>query len=325
MDLSQQQALLSLALHAAYVDGTASAAEKESVSRMVKRFEQQGVELPSLDPAVRDRTIGELATRLRGPETAAVAYEMAASVCEADKSFTPQELEFLARLRVDLGLEESVTQGIERQAVELAEAPRIPHSALAAVSAPPVLPPVAPAVAPVGSRTDRSREEIDRLILNQAILAGALELLPNSLATMAIIPVQMRLVYKVGRLHGYELDSGHIKDFLATLGVGLTSQVVEGLVERLARGVFGKVAGGLGRSLGGQLASSGLSFATTYALGQLARQYYAGGRKLSSIELRQLFESLTGQGHTLQNQYLSQIREQAGRLNLTSLPALLRN
>ena len=65
------------------------------------------------------------------------------------------------------------------------------------------------------------------MILNYAILNGALELLPESLATMAIIPLQMKMVYRVGMSHGFELDRGHIKDFIATLGVGLTSQYVE--------------------------------------------------------------------------------------------------
>lgn len=41
---------------------------------------------------------------------------------------------------------------------------------------------------------------------NAAILNGALELLPETLSTMAIIPLQMRLVYNVGKAHGYEVE-----------------------------------------------------------------------------------------------------------------------
>ena len=59
------------------------------------------------------------------------------------------------------------------------------------------------------------------MILNYAILNGALELLPESLATMAIIPLQMKMVYRIGKTYGFELDRGHIKDFLATAGVGI--------------------------------------------------------------------------------------------------------
>ena len=52
--------------------------------------------------------------------------------------------------------------------------------------------------------------------------AHAIELLPENLSTLAIIPLQMRLVYQIGQSYGYELDRGHIKDLLAALGVGLT-------------------------------------------------------------------------------------------------------
>lgn len=329
MDLTQQQALLSLALHAAYADGESCSAERDAVQRLAERFAQQGVPMPSWDPAERARTVDALAAQLRAPETAQIAYEMAASVCEADKAHSGPEREFLSRLRTALGLEATVVGSVDDFAHELAEAHAIP---------PAVTPPrtLAPPVLPVAGSVNGSdpvdppgdpgpgNEELEKLILNNAILAGALELLPGTLATLAILPVQMRLVYRIGKHFGHELDRGHIGEFLATVGVGLTSQVVEGFVERLARGVFGSVAGGLGRMLGGQVASSGMSFATTYALGQLARQYYGGGRNFAAVEVQSLFNNLIGQGRALQSQYLPQIRDQASRLDLRSLPALLR-
>ena len=162
------------------------------------------------------------------------------------------------------------------------------------------------------------------MILNYAILNGALELLPDSLATMAIIPLQMKMVYRIGKAHGYELDRGHIKDLLGVAGVGLTSQVMEGYARKLLGGLLGKVGGGMAKSVGKQVTSSALSFATTWALGWLAQQYYAGGRKLSAIELRQLFGSLTEQARGLHGNYASAIRERAGSLNLTQLLPIIR-
>ena len=86
-------------------------------------------------------------------------------------------------------------------------------------------------------------------ILVLAILNGALEIMPQTLATMAIVPLQMRLVYRIGNAYGYELDRGHIKDFLATVGIGLTSQVLEGFTQQLiggfARRLTGRFLGGL--------------------------------------------------------------------------------
>ena len=112
--------------------------------------------------------------------------------------------------------------------------------------------------------------EMDKMILNYAILNGALELLPQSLASMAIIPLQMKMVYRIGMAHGFELDRGHVKDFLATVGVGLTSQYLEQFGRKLVGGLLGKLAGGLGRALGSAATGAGFSFASTYALGQVA-------------------------------------------------------
>jgi len=42
----------------------------------------------------------------------------------------------------------------------------------------------------------------------------------------ADIPLQMKMVYRIGKSYGFDLDRGHIKDFLATAGVGMASQYV---------------------------------------------------------------------------------------------------
>jgi hypothetical protein len=67
-----------------------------------------------------------------------------------------------------------------------------------------------------------------------------------------------------------------------------------------------------------------MSFASTWALGRLAQQYYAGGRKLSAIELRQLFGALTEQARGLHGTHASAIRDRAGSLNLSQLLPLIR-
>ncbi len=86
----------------------------------------------------------------------------------------------------------------------------------------------------------------------------------------------------------------------------------------------GSVAGGLGRGLAGALTGTAMSFATTYALGQLARRYYAGGRTLSGLQMQESFQSLLGQERGLQAQYLPQIREKSRGLNLAEVVRLAR-
>jgi hypothetical protein len=66
------------------------------------------------------------------------------------------------------------------------------------------------------------------------------------------------------------------------------------------------------------------SFATTYALGQLARRYYAGGRTMSSALLRETFQDLLGPAKQLQTQYLPQIQQKAATLDAGQVMALMR-
>ena len=87
---------------------------------------------------------------------------------------------------------------------------------------------------------------------------------------MAIIPLQMKMVYRIGTSYGAELDQGHIRELLATLGVGLTSQYLEQFGRKLLGGLFGKAAGKMAGRVGRTATGVAFSFATTYALGQVA-------------------------------------------------------
>ena len=166
--------------------------------------------------------------------------------------------------------------------------------------------------------------EQDKTILNYAILNGALEILPESLASMAIIPLQMKLVYRIGQAHGYELDRGHVKDFLAAAGVGLTSQFIEQAGRKLLGGLLGKLGGGIGRGLGNQAVSSGMSFASTYALGHVAKRYYAGGRELSTAMLKDAYANVVLEARSLQSQYLPAIQDKARTLDAGKVLAMVR-
>ena len=161
--------------------------------------------------------------------------------------------------------------------------------------------------------------EIDEMILNAAVMNGALELLPQSLASMAIIPLQMKLVYRVGKAYGYDLDRGHIKDLLATMGVGVTGQYLEDVGRKLLGGLLGKAGG---RLLGGVARGAtgvAFSFATTWAIGQVARRYYASGRQMDQEMLRQTFASLMQEAKTLQSRYAPQIEQQSKSIDIARI------
>ncbi|MFN7340393.1 MAG: DUF533 domain-containing protein [Opitutia bacterium] len=305
---AEQEALLALCLMAAFADGSKGDAERERIRQLSESLVDPGVDVPAVyrDVLLRRLTPETAAARLAGKPSAALAYEMAVGVCEADDATSPAERAFLDQLRPLLGLSAASAGAAETAATQVALAP-VAVAAAAAAGAPPP----SPAARAAGPDT-----QTDGMILNYSILNGALELLPESLATMAILPLQMKMVYRIGKRHGYELDRGHIKEFLATAGLGLTSQVVEGFARKLLKGVLGK---GMVGSLAGQAVSSGFSFASTYALGKVAQSYYAGGRQLGAIQLRALFDQTLAQAKGLHAQHLPSIREKASSLDLPRL------
>gem|GEM_PF-5132103 len=177
------------------------------------------------------------------------------------------------------------------------------------------------APAPAAAAPDEAA--LDKTILNTAILTGGLELLPQSLASMAVIPLQMRLVYNVGRAYGFELDRGHVKDLLATLGIGLTSQYLEAIGRKLLGGLLKQAGGGLFGSLGRQATGSAFAFATTYALGHVAKRYYASGRRIDAEQLRSVFQSMLGEAKGLQSRSAGEIQARARTIDPKHLLAMI--
>ncbi len=330
---SERQAILNLCIQAALADGTASPGERAAIQQAAGRLQVPGIDTSAADLDLRSKVqaISDIAQILKPAGLGPSAYEMAASICAVDGSNNPAEQWFLEELRGALEIPREAARDVHQQADSIASAHSTAAPPILSGSLPP-LPqqpqPIQPATMPTSIQSNTvsnvSDAEINQLILNSAIFAGGLELLPHTLATMAIVPVQMRMVYRIGKSYGYELDSGHIKDFLATVGVGLASQMIEGYAERAARGLLGSLLGGFGRSILGQAAGSGVAFASTYALGQAARQYYAGGRRFSAIELRSLYDSTLGQAQGMQSSYIPQMRAQAGKVNLANLASSLK-
>ncbi len=338
-----QQALLAIMVHAAMADGDKSQAERDFVRDLSLQLDEQGG-AKQLAQAVQAALLGRLsaqqaAAQLQDPMHRQLAYEWATAVCHADGLCSPAEAAFLQRLKTDLQMGQAEaepeatthTQALARAAyAEEAAAPlHIPAAVAALPSAVAVLPhtqaapaaPMAPATSAVPTADNAA---IDRMVLNYAILNGALELLPQSWASMAIIPLQIKMVYRVGQAHGVSLDQGHIKEFIAAAGVGLTSQYIEEFGRKLLGGLLGKAGGKLLDGLGSQATGMAFSFASTYALGHLAKRYYAGGRVMSTDLLRQTYQGLLSSGKTLQQQHLGDIQARASTLDAGEVMRMVR-
>jgi len=323
MTAQEQQAILTIALLAAFADGQKADAERDAIRQIADSLghEPGGAGLARLyqDVLLKRASVAAALGALSDPAHRQLAYEMAVCVCEADGQRSTAEAAFLTDLKQQLVPAAEAVAGFERQEAELVQATR---------EAVPVALPAAVALSASGpaSAPDAARDAaLDKTILNHALLNGALELLPQSWASMAIIPLQIKMVHAIGKAHGVSLDQGHIKEFLAAAGVGMTSQYLEQFGRKLLGGLLGKAAGRTVGRVGSAATGMAFSFATTYALGQVAKRYYAGGRTMSTALLRDTFQDLLGPARQMQAQYLPQIREKAATLDAGQIMNLVRS
>lgn len=320
MNPAQQKNILAIALYAAFADGAKHDREREEIRRIAESLgtDTGAPDLARLyqDVLLKRISLEAAVAALVDPGERQLAYEMAVCVCDADGRQSEAEQRFLNELKALLKLDAGEVAAFEREAdviVELSEA-----------AAPATVAAAAATGAVVAAQANMSEAELDKSILNYALLNGALELLPQSWASMAIIPLQIKMVYAIGKAHGVSLDQGHIKEFIAAAGVGLTSQYLEQFGRKLLGGLLGKAAGKTFGNIGGAATGMAFSFATTYALGQLAKRYYAGGRVMNTQVLRDSFQNLLGPAKQMQTQYLPQIQQQAGTLDMGRVMAMVR-
>jgi len=333
----ERDAVAALCLMAAFADGRSNDHERDRLRSVFAALDAD------FSPERYERVLlGQVsveaeADRIASPAVRTLAYEMAVAICDADGSADAAEQDFLKRLRAALDLDADAADEIDATGEALL---MLPLDDRAEAGAPwqaedEVAPPLSPfAVTPQGQVAVADVDpdaELNAMILRYAVLAGGLELLPQKVATLAVVPMQTKMVYRIGLRYGHRLDARHVKELLGTVGLGLTAQVVE----TYARGLFGGLAQAtLGTALGGKkkkkrakkakkvaaaAAGSAFAFAATFALGHVAKAYYGGGRRLSPDALRTHFDQLLGQGRALYETHRPAIEERARTIDLSTL------
>ena len=296
--------IVAICLLAALADGDRSAEEQAAFQRITVSLGGGDTSELMTRANQGSLSVADAVKELSAPESRKSAYEMAASVVYADGQANAAELAFLAELRHLLDLPDDGATPVHQEVESLALAPLAgPH----------------PTIGDAAARDTA----LDQLVRRQALLCGALELLPQNLATLAIIPLQMRLVYRIGAEYGHTLDGDQIRDLLGAMGIGAAAQVLDGLARRilggLGRGLFGQVLGGVVGGTAGMAAGAGVSFVTTYALGHAAMQYYAQGRRLSREDMQALFQRFRVEGEAMLPRVQQEIHAQSTHLDLKRL------
>jgi len=342
----EAESVAAICLLAALADGSTDDAERGRLERVFSLLDggshsgvYQRVVMGKTDAAAE-------AARVRSPAARSMAYEMAVGVCEADGRTTPAERRFLDQLETALRIEHARAERTIEQGDQLAGADPLAvidlDEPLAGEELQPAIIPMAPVPgeqrntlrvgtaagalsADAATPTQDPREaEIDAMVLKYAVLNGAIEFLPQDLATVAILPLQTKMVYRIGKRYGYALSAAHVKEFLGVIGLGMSSQIIEGYARKLfgkvAKQALGKTAGKLAQAATGPA----MTFATTYALGRVAQQYYAGGRTLSAVDLRSLFQRSVSEGQRVYQQHEGAVRQRASGMGVSDVLNLVR-
>lgn len=139
MNAEHVDAILTIALFAAFADGVKDEREREAVRRIADSLSGEGGS-PDLarryqDVLLKRVTLAGVVGSLAADEHRHLAYEMAVCVCDADGRQSDAERRFLGELQGLLGLAAGEAASLSREADELAEAWVEPATATAAVGA----------------------------------------------------------------------------------------------------------------------------------------------------------------------------------------------
>jgi len=234
MNPEQQKSILTIALYAAFADGASTTASaRRFVGLPIPRANQKGSRAqaspgaagdssprtgcgrplaPLQDVLLKRVSLDAAAAALQDSGERQLAYEMAVCVCDADGRQSEAEQRFLNELKSLLKLDAGQAAAFEREAdviVELSEA-----------AAPAVVAGAALRPARWWRRSERGRGGAGQVHS---------QLRPDEWRTGAAAavvgvdgdhPLQIKMVYGIGKAHGVQLDQGHIKEFIAAAGVG---------------------------------------------------------------------------------------------------------
>lgn len=322
MTTMEREALAAICLLAAMVDGNQSESERAKLQQALNQ-------IGGVDPSVfqrvflRQTTIEEEARKINDPAVKRSCYELAVGVCDCDGVSSPAEKEFLGRLATLLSVEPSAARETVRQADDLVDLTLDGKGAAAGAAAVGAagLGAAASAAGGAGQNVDK---QVDDTVLTYSAINAGLELLPQSLATVAIIPLQTKMVYKIGSHYGYKLDSGHIKEFIATVGLGMSGQFVESYARKFLGGLAGRYLGKTAGKIVEKTTGPMMTFASTYALGMVAKSYYASGRKLSMSDMQAQFARKFEEAKGVFASQEGNIRAQAAKLDPAKIINMVR-
>jgi uncharacterized protein (DUF697 family) len=141
-------------------------------------------------------------------------------------------------------------------------------------------------IAPIADPA-RRKKEIDEDVLKYSILSAVLGAFPIpivSIATdLAVVGLQAKMFRDIGQYWGRESTKDTAKQIMGGLGVGTGARIA---VNNLAKFIPGV----------GSVVAASTNFASTWALGKVANQYWESGGKADMKMMKELFQRSKQEG-----------------------------
>lgn len=206
--------------------------------------------------------------RIAAPEARDAAFNGAYAMAHADGHASPEEVALLDRVREGLKVPKDRATLLGRVFGEAKDT---------------VLPSNISAVSDPAKRAAEIKEDILKYSIFTAIL-GAFPVPGISLATdFAVVGLQLKMVRDVGQYWGHKVDNQAAKSLLYGVGLGTGARIAVSQVAKLVP-IFGSAVGAT------------TSFASTWALGRVADQYFSSGGKADVATLKDAFRRAEKEG-----------------------------
>lgn len=262
----------------------------------------EGVALPggmSLGSLLAEEVdFDEQLASLMTPELREQVYKSAYSMAHADGACSPAEQALLDKMSASLSIPTEQRSLLARLFLETKRT--VLPSSIEAVTEP-----------------EARAVEIHNDVVKYSVLSGILGANPIpglAIATdLAVVALQVKLVRDVGQYWGHKVDKKAALSLLGGVGIGTGA--------RLAVSQLAKLVPGWGSAFG-----AATSFASTFALGRVANEFFASGSATSIAELKDKFKEAEEEGKEVYQHSMAAIsaKEMASRPKLEALNAELK-
>jgi uncharacterized protein (DUF697 family)/tellurite resistance protein len=272
MTLPPQEALagIKVLIFMARADGIFRVEEEQI---LLETYETLGLppEVSLLDLVREDIDLEAELAHITTPAAREQVYAAALALACADRNRSPEEREVLARIKNAFAVATPKTDLLQRFMDDTRNT-------------------LLPAeIAPISDPAERDKT-IEQVIQNYAIFTAVLGAFPIPgvalVVDIAILTFQLKMIEEIGRYWGYTTnrkDAELLRDGMVG-GMGLS-------LFRIAVSNAAKLVPGWGSVVG-----ASLSYASTWAFGKVANQYYASGGKLDPQALQAAFKQARREG-----------------------------